>query len=756
MRVFARLGTKIGDEGYRDYDIYRVENFAIDSALDTDTDTWSCDIGDPAGRLIDILRRDTEVRVSLFRQVTTGERAKASTVQMNYGIADTIGLTHDGRMSITGRDITAIAVDSTPLPKFFYKQRPEKIVTKQATELGLTKLALMPGKLMGRVYTDGSESYWEFWYRLYRSQKMWLWGEPNGTLKGHVLNYGMKPIYFFGSPRDDHPSNKKQYIPVISAEIRKSTTSRVFEVLVFGDDGKIGFNARARDSGMREWIKKPRKIILDSNLTGESKAREQAFEELFEGKVGSVEMTVVIQDPGFPILQNRIARLHLPTIGYHGDFFVVGTRVTGGTGGFQQEVRLREKQFALTRRVPDDPELADTPTKSSNVFGVNLHLARENWGDYFYRAAKRWHGNWDFVLFLGTMLAICEHETSFKNVRQYHPSPGPEWMSFDDFVADNGVSAGAEAGERGRQNFQSLERRYHELFANDPGNPLNPFGSADAGVGPMQLTTHSFKIKADALGGKHDEYEGGRWMPEWNIMEAGEVLRGKVGDGPVGEEQWWLKMAGYNGSGPLAEKYRDEVRDRYEKKWKGAATKALTTKLVTPGAISPHEGQEDIPDISTTKGYLGTPLLGRFLSEVQRFVTDRVPYAPAAERDRADCSGMVCYAAGTAMGIGAGGYISRFGRTTEAMIVNSNMAKVSGPAAALPGDLIFYVGGRDTPPGHMAVYIGDGRVIEESGPDGAPAQVDDAWEGIWVPHNGAPFGETGIRRLPGMYLGAEK
>jgi prophage tail gpP-like protein len=747
MRVFARLTTKIGGHGYRDYDIYRVENYAIDSALDTDTDTWSCDIGDPNGKLIDILRRDTEVRVAMFRQSDERVAANRTITQLNYGFADTISMTHDGKLSLSGRDVTATAVDSTATPGYFAKQKPDKIVSKQARELGITKQRLEPLKVRSSIFTDGSESYWEFWYRLYRHEKMWIWAEPDGRLIADQLNYSGDPFYFFGSPSEDHPIHKDKYIRVISLEFRKSTTSRVYEVQIFGSTGKRPADASERDATIRDWIKKPRKFMLDSNVKNMKEARTAAYEEIFEGKVGAVEISLVVKDPGYVIRQNKIARINLPQIGLFGDFFVVGTRLTGGTGGFQQEVRLRQKQYAITRRIPDDPDLAETPKippESSTVHGVNLPLTHHrDWTDFFVNAAKKHHRPWVFAFFLGAIIAVSDHETGIRNIRERKFEH--EWDTFD-YWEEHGMNIHA----------------YHSYFANDPGTPGNEFTSErpsnpDAGVGPFQLTSHFLKLEAADLYGKYkgDEYNDGRWDAESNIMVGAHYIHDVVtpsetrGSWPITEEEFWKHLTGFTGGGAIGEQHVAEIKKMYDDKWKGAVD-AWLKKPVKRDPQDPADkaAEEDIPPRSETGGFIGTKTLSVFLSTLkaqlgchyQAYDPPNLAAGPCSEGF--DCSGLVVYAGAIALGMSNSTFIGNFGRSTyNFMAAAHGWTKIAGKSDMLPGDVLLFGSIADVH--HCGVYVGNNTFIQSP-------QTGDVVKFTSLADRDDL---QGIRRLPGMYEG---
>src|SRR4051794_40903995 len=82
--------------------------YYVDTGLDTDADGWSIEIADPHMTMPELLRRDYEVRVQLY---AAGVGAYAMT-----GIADEISYDEQGLFRITGRDLSAMAIDTMTIP----------------------------------------------------------------------------------------------------------------------------------------------------------------------------------------------------------------------------------------------------------------------------------------------------------------------------------------------------------------------------------------------------------------------------------------------------------------------------------------------------------------------------------------------------------------------------------------------------------------------------------------------------------------
>lgn len=551
MQVFAKITSKFGGvkATYQEVIVPRIQSYSIDSAIDTDSDTWSIDIGDPAAELIELLTRDNEVRVTLV----AGD-LKNPPVILQTGFTDLAAFNQENTLSLQGRDVTAAAVDSTAPATNYTKARPNQIIKKQGSTLGIPSFSLAVTKPFDRIFTDGSESYWAFWYRMYRRRKMWIWAEPDGILVAGTLNYSEKPEYHFGRPNGKTPAD--QWIPVESVEVRKSTQTRVGEVWVLGAAGATNFDAKFKDDSIKDWVKKPLKIIQEqasSGTTGKKAALEEAKEEVFESKIGALELTITIPDPGIIIRQNHMAELNIPSMEYAGTFFIVGTTLTGGADGFRQQVRLREKDYAISARVPPDPSPISSTDKGIPSSG-NIRLGGSKaLFDIFQRAAKEWHGVWNYQLFLGVMLAICDQETGFRNVNR---GGHTEWY---------------DPPKQGTLHYDQRIAVWHGLFANSVNNSLAPgYPQSETAVGYMQLLTLGYKQYADRKGGKiiaeeTNEYAGGRWTAEGNIFGGGFALNQKgAGFSGKNPEDIWKAVASYGeGAG-----YAAEVKHRYETVWR--------------------------------------------------------------------------------------------------------------------------------------------------------------------------------------------
>ena len=511
-KVRAVVTTKWGKKGYTPIPIRSVESYYIDTSLDNDADPWQVEIGDPEADYMEMMHRDSEVRVQLYG-------VGKGLTPLVTGICDEITYSSEGIITLSGRDYSALAIDSTAPPQQFRLLRAHDIVGKQAISIGFKNTNLKKQNVIKKVqYTDGSESYWEFWYRLYRKEKMWLWTEPSGMLIANELNYTGNPVYFLGSPRKNDPKSVyAQYIPVETMEITKSTQGRVGEIWVFGQKGDNGFLVTEKDPTTNGWVKRPRRIIYNTDVHTKQAAIKAAWQEIFEGKVGSIEVKVTIADPGFMLRQNQIAVCNLPDQGIGGEFFVVGVRASAGPNGYLQEVRLRQKEYAISRRVPQEPKIqagqAPVEPDVSSALGTGLDVTnmKNDWGPYFVKAAEKHHGPWDFTLFLATLIAIADQETggTFTNIRS-NGGPGGSHVEWYDWRPAQ-TTRMPITDQHGR-----TKQQWEEVFANEPGT----YTSQTWAMGPMQLYSLSYKHYADDLmkSGYHNQYDGGRWNPEYNIM----------------------------------------------------------------------------------------------------------------------------------------------------------------------------------------------------------------------------------------------
>ena len=122
--------------------------------------------------------------------------------------------------------------------------------------------------------------------------------------------------------------------------------------------------------------------------------------------MGALEIKLTIADPGYILRQNRIARVDISELGLKGDFYVVGVRTFASAGqGIYQEVRLREKNYAISKRVPTDPKVEETPSDAVQTgAGGIAELLGVRWKEHFVEAANKHHGPWPFSLFLGVLL----------------------------------------------------------------------------------------------------------------------------------------------------------------------------------------------------------------------------------------------------------------------------------------------------------------------------------------------------------------
>jgi cell wall-associated NlpC family hydrolase/prophage tail gpP-like protein len=500
--VKAVITVDLGQKGRREFPVQRVSNYVVESALDTDADLFSTDIPDPTNYYDFLKDRDVEMVVNLFTDSKNGQLVE----RLHSGVSDDFQYDSDDRvLSITGRDYSCLATDTDAPPGEWKHQFLGDFIRPRALRLGFPKVLCPATSSFTRIYTDGSESEWQLWYRLAREKDFWIWTQPDGLLVISPLNYGLKPMYLFGVPAEKF---RGTWHRVEQVKFHRNTQQRVHDVWMYGERGDIPMKAEATDHSIDGWLRKNLKIQLSTQAKTQGELDKNAQDELYDSVVGAVEFTLTIPDHGQRIRQNQMAFVNLPEHGLSDLYFIVGTRLIGAEEeGYTQEIRFRERGYALPRRVPDAPEPPKKDDKKDEGETVTPESAAKilaqcgvRWGADFIRAAKAWHKgskgsygwDWDLTNFLGVLLSICQFETRFQNIRVYEAPnsgdkvEGPEWYP----KPDPGHAASTKL----------IDDWYH-AFANRKGNTYNPNPAKDAGVGPMQLVKPLWKQWADSDAG---------------------------------------------------------------------------------------------------------------------------------------------------------------------------------------------------------------------------------------------------------------
>lgn len=747
--------------------------------MDTDADAFSIDIGDSNNQLAFALDRNTEIIASVFLK-----DAKGSFVPMFTGIADVCGKASDDMLfSIQGRDLSSLALGDAP-PGRWRHVRPKHFIQQRAQKLGLVNTVIHAMSEVGTVYTDGSESEWALWYRLARMKGMWMWTEPNGQLVIDKLNYSLATSYRFGRPPQGQPS--LGWVPVKRIHIVTSSSGRQGEVWVYGEDAKsqIPVVGRSVDGSIKSWRRKPLKIITDGKVKSQRDAKKEADLVLFESIVGATELEVTIRDEGVLVRQNRMAQINLPELDLKGNYFIVGVRSEGSEDGMQQIIRLREKSYALSRRVPDAPKLDDkddsgakVPASIADALAQAGGGAGVRWADSFVRATREFgvQAGWDFAVFLGVLLSICQHESSFQNVRgivdgainrvEWYPRPGsPEaaiiagGKAIAEAVASvlkggNPVDSADTAHTNREPNLAGQVERWRRTFANERTNPLNPRGrSSNTAVGPMQLVSDHYRVWADSYGwsgAKHtgeSEYEGGRWNPDSNIRAAARALVEKLNVAPKADpgvpNSIWIGVARYFGSGDAGTeaKYVKAVKANYDNLFGGLAKGAITAAQTLPKGT---QTKVNVAGYGTLEIPVVTP---NSIKKAINFCLKRLgdPYKWSGSGPFYDCSSFV-----TAAYASAGAEFramldearpGHHGDTTYTLY-RAGRFKAVARDKLLPGDLVFF---RGSVPEHMGMYLWDGLFIASSN-SSAPPKGGVKINGIGEPYYRDTY--TGARRL---------
>lgn len=638
--IRAVITTKWG-RGYTKRVIPHVESFYVDTSLDNDADSWQITLGDPTGDYLAMMNRDSEVRIELLSADPGGAG------HIMTGIADDLSYDQDGAYTISGRDYASLALDSMVEPQKWKKVKPMYVIGNQAKQLGYPQVSLNNvSKWKKVIKTDGSETYWEFWFRLVRNDKAYLWVGPNGALILNRLNYSERPTYYFGTPKKDDPELiQTAHIPVEGLEIRKSTQGRAYKIWTYVNSGKLRTTIPVTDMTIDDWVKRPVKVMQDTQSGKVTGAKKRAWNEIYEGKVGAVEIRLVISDPTYVISPNRMARVRIPEIDFIGTYFIVGTKVQAGPDGFVQEIRLREKEMALSRRVPQEPKIPGRTQKAPAEGGeadvgeqIGAFIPRPDWGNYFENAAREHQGFWDFDIFTAFLLAIAKQESGFRNIRQIGMNIGEDRIEWYPVLPGDPDPADKDTHGRQKPGHTNSRPDWELNFANQVGTHGL---SQEAGVGPMQLTWRKWKTNADDWYADHhpkanhgrDQYLGGRWDPESNIMEGARYFKSCL-------DQTHMEPGGddSNQFAAMEKAYALYNGGSSESYIRAKAVRKVATRFLDPVRAAVETAQADSADDSTDGGTLtsdifplGWPNNEQIIAAFQRSMWwGQVPSAPAA------------------------------------------------------------------------------------------------------------------------------
>lgn len=720
MRTCSAIITLTqGRGGTKQYPVQRVESYTTEQSVDNDADAFRLNIGDSDNKLRACLERDNEVRLNLFLSDLKGKLHPIFT-----GIVDQAQRTEDMTLAFNGRDTcSSLAVDSDALPGQFLKIMPKKLIQKRAAALGITHTSIANMSILQTVTTDGSESEWAFWYRIARMKGMYIWSDENGKLIIDKLGYALAPTYKFGiAPRGQ---NQAQWLQVEN-ETFTSDKTRQRKALVYGEDAKKGraLVAQGIDVTIRNWKRKPLSITTSTTSKTVKDLKTEADDTIFESIVGAQEISLTVRDTGVLIRQNRMCQVNLPDQKISGIYFIVGVTRQGGPDGLMQIVRLREKGFALSKRIPTAPSLTKDASINRPVASIAAAIATlgtVRWPDAFVRATQEFGvpAGWDVAVFLTALLTLCQQESSFTNVREAS-SKGTshvEWLPFDQWLNSPAII------DKNRSESQ-LEVDYQQTFANSAGNQFNPFyPDREAGVGPMQLTTLTYKQWADQFGWARKlslgEYDGGRWNPESNIRAAAKAFVGKLQQSPpadptnaktiiIGFERW-------NGSGPAAVAYGQRAYAVFTGLLKQVQAQIAT---VAPVGANSTDGTFSVPSADGSHEInlpAGTPDDAR---KAINFCRARMgqPYKWGGTGPLYDCASLVT--AGLASASAALRAVldesreGHHGDTTYTLFDPRRFSSVSKDSL-LPADLVFFDDKGMNSPEHVGMYLDDGLFIHD-------------------------------------------
>lgn len=726
----AIITVATGRHGTRQFPVQRVESYTTQQSLDNDADQFSIDIGDSRDQLGLCLDRDNEIRVQLFL-----DNEKHKLIPIFNGIADVAQRGTDLVLSTQGRDTpSSLAVDSDALPGRWKHVNPETWIKNRAKNLGITNSRIANMSFINSLYTDGSEKEWALWYRIARTKGFYMWTDHIGTLIIDKLGYSLSPSYKFGEPPRGKSASGWHGVTTVTQVSNKQ--GRIRRVLLYGEQGakKSGkaMVAQGIDTTIGSWRKKTLSIATSTTAKNQSELKQAADEEVFESIVGAVELEVTVQDTGIIILQNRMCVVNLPILGLSNEpWFIVGVERSGGADGMTQTVRLRQKSFALSKRVPDAPTLQTGTGSADNKPAASIGAALAGmpgikWADSFVRATNEFGvpAGWEFATFLGVLLAICDKETggTFNNCREGDASTN--WQDYDQWV---------NSGDRlsSTKTAQELELQYQKTFANAKGNSLNPFKGREAGVGPMQLTYITFKQWADQYGwngvAKTGEYAGGRWNPDSNIRASARALVnfGKQNPpaNPTDPNSIWIAVKRYNGS--TTDEYVNAVKAKYDQVYASEAQAAIASVKTLPvgSAVSsfdiPGHGVLDLPANTPDEAKKAITFCLRRLGDAYKWGGTGPLY---------DCSSLVTAALASAADYLRTAVVEpvqgkTHGDTTYTLF---DKGKKVTKDNLLPGDLVFF---RGVPPEHVGMYLADGLFVHDpsTGDVVKVSSVNDDW-----------------------------
>ena len=756
--AYILLQTTLGRGATRQFPVRQLTSYQCETALDRDSDSFTVSIGDPHGEFMYLTDRDVEARCTIYLASDTGVVAPIFTGVVD----DTIFNTEDFTHNLSGRDLSALAVDSDVPPGKWKHVKPAKFLEQRAHKLGLTNTSIHSMREIGTLISNGGETEWEFWYRIARTRDHFIWTGALGTLYIRQLNNSDRANYLFGKPALEGAHRGWDMPEVVSVH---TTKQRKAEVWVFGEDQKTGvpFYARSLDPTIKNWKRKPLSIVTSSTAKSNVEARADADEEVYESLVGAYQIELGVHDRGQVYQQNMLARLALPKPLDHlnGLYFVVGVSRVGGPDGFTQIVRLREKGFAVSKRVPDPPQInqpndaADIAVPSSMTSILSTATTADGrplpWAAAFQQAAREWGSNkgWDYATFLAVLLAICEHESNFRNVRGTTSGAinGVIWKSFDQFKQDTENDARDHVPD-GAPNYTpsagtDQRHKYSLTFSNNQRNPDSPrYPNSDTAVGPMQLVSPGYKQWADEYGwngaAKHDELEGGRWNPHSNIRAAARALADKLDNPPAANPNdpatIRLGVARYYGSrDPDANAaYTADVMGLVDQRWLSVAQAAVAASQTMPVGTQTKTTIDGV----TYEAPANTPdVIKKALNFCLRRRGD--PYEWGGAGPYYDCSSLVT-AAYAAASPELRGKLNepvtspkKHGETTYTLFEKGRFPAVSKDSLLI-GDLAFFHHGGSSAE-HVGMYMGNGKMIHDPS-TGDVVKVSNINNGYYADH----------------------
>ncbi len=279
-RALDRPVIRIGGKEHRDW-----IDYSIDSDLLTAADAWSMDLGVPVQDIPAEVRPWAEVVITLSDDmVLTGriDGLRRSTRKDSR------------RLSLTGRDLAAVLVDSSA-PVFVAREITlDEIIAKIVRPLGIARIDVRAKGRREKITVEPGMSAWDALERVCEQNGCWPWFEADGTLIVGGPNYSAAPVGELLLTLDRKRTN------VLSLDVQEDITDTHSEVTVLGQthgtEGKSGQNALRHTAvnAALDGVNRPL-IIVDSECDNTDLAARRARKALADSALESFTVTAEVR-----------------------------------------------------------------------------------------------------------------------------------------------------------------------------------------------------------------------------------------------------------------------------------------------------------------------------------------------------------------------------------------------------------------------------------------------------------------------------